>query len=62
MQKMVEPITADQDDKLNTLKSELKKEVKDGKCLIFTQYADTAEYLETNLWKVVGGGRIRGGL
>jgi len=48
--KLVEPITPDQDAKLQTLKSRLaKKPLKDGKRLIFTQYADTARYLFDNL-------------
>ncbi len=47
---LVEPITPDQDAKLNTLKKWLSKApLKDGKRLIFTQYADTARYLYDNL-------------
>ena len=47
---LVEPITPDQDAKLQTLKAKLaQKPLKDGKCLIFTQYADTAHYLFDNL-------------
>ncbi len=47
---LVEPITADQDDKLQTLKGWLNKPVLcEGKRLIFTQYADTAQYLYDNL-------------
>ena len=47
---MVEPITADQDAKLQTLKERLSEPpLSDGKCLIFTQYADTARYLFDNL-------------
>jgi len=43
---LVEPITADKDAKLQTLNSILgKKLLKEGKRLIFTQYADTARYL-----------------
>jgi len=49
--KLVEPITPSQDDKLQTLISGLKKGIPQatGKVLIFTQYADTAEYLYQNL-------------
>jgi len=48
--RLVEPITADKDIKLKTLYSWLeKKTLKDGKRLIFTQYADTARYLFDNL-------------
>ena len=48
--KLVEPITPEQDAKLQTLKARLaKKPLKDGKRLIFTQYADTARYLFENL-------------
>jgi superfamily II DNA/RNA helicase len=47
---LVAPITPEQDAKLQKLKSELaKKPLKDGKRLIFTQYADTARYLHDNL-------------
>lgn len=47
---LVEPITPDQDAKLQTLKKRLsQKPLKDGKRLIFTQYADTARYLFDNL-------------
>lgn len=47
---LVEPITAEQDDKLQTLKRRLKEApLRDGKRLIFTQYADTARYLFANL-------------
>ncbi|MDD5511197.1 MAG: phospholipase D-like domain-containing protein [Dehalococcoidales bacterium] len=50
MLKLVEPITADKDAKLQKLKEELaKKPLKEGKRLIFTQYADTARYLFDNL-------------
>lgn len=48
--KLVEPITPAQDAKLQTLKKRLaEKPLKDGKRLIFTQYADTARYLFENL-------------
>jgi hypothetical protein len=48
--KKVEPITAAQDAKLQTLFKWLAKEpLKTGKRLIFTQYADTARYLYENL-------------
>ena len=50
MLRLVEPITPEQDAKLQTLKTRLaKKPLKDGKRLIFTQYADTARYLLENL-------------
>jgi len=50
MLKLVEPITPDKDAKLLKLKEELaKKPLKEGKRLIFTQYADTARYLFDNL-------------
>ncbi|OKH42926.1 helicase [Calothrix sp. HK-06] len=48
--KLVEPITPDKDAKLQTLTRWLSKpELKDKKRLIFTQYADTAQYLYENL-------------
>ncbi len=47
---IVEPITPDQDAKLQTLKRHLAQApLKDGKRLIFTQYADTAAYLYREL-------------
>jgi len=47
---LVEPITPEHDAKLQTLKTWLAKApLKDGKRLIFTQYADTARYLFDNL-------------
>jgi hypothetical protein len=47
---LVAPITPDKDAKLQKLKSVLKKmPLKEGKRLIFTQYADTAVYLYENL-------------
>jgi superfamily II DNA or RNA helicase len=50
MLKLVEPITPDKDAKLQKLKEELaRKPLKEGKRLIFTQYADTARYLFDNL-------------
>jgi hypothetical protein len=50
MLKLVEPITPEKDAKLQRLKEELnKKPLKEGKRLIFTQYADTARYLFDNL-------------
>lgn len=50
MLKLVEPITPEQDAKLQKLKIELSKSpLKEGKRLIFTQYADTARYLFDNL-------------
>jgi len=48
--RLVQPITPEQDTKLQTLKARLsKKPLRDGKRLIFTQYADTARYLYENL-------------
>ncbi len=47
---LVEPISPEQDAKLQTLKKRLKEApLEDGKRLIFTQYADTARYLFENL-------------
>ncbi len=47
---LVEPITPAQDAKLNALKQRLAGEpLHRGKVLIFTQYADTAQYLYDNL-------------
>jgi hypothetical protein len=47
---LVEPISPEQDAKLQTLKRRLAETpLKDGKRLIFTQYADTARYLYENL-------------
>jgi len=47
---LVEPITPDNDDKLQKLFTRMKQEpLNKGKCLIFTQYADTAKYLYENL-------------
>lgn len=47
---LVEPITPEQDAKLQTLKQRLAQApLNEGKCLIFTQYADTARYLYENL-------------
>lgn len=47
---LVEPITPDEDEKLKTLKRKLNESpLNRGKCLIFTQYADTARYLYKNL-------------
>jgi len=48
--KCIEPITPEQDAKMQELKKRLaKKPLKEGKRLIFTQYADTARYLYENL-------------
>ena len=48
--KLVDPIKPDQDAKLQTLKKRLSEPpLRDGKRLIFTQYADTARYLFENL-------------
>ena len=50
IQELVQPITPEQDDKLQTLKRHLEtKPLSVGKRLIFTQYADTARYLFENL-------------
>ncbi len=50
MLKLVEPITPEKDAKLQKLKTELLKDpLREGKKLIFTQYADTARYLFDNL-------------
>jgi hypothetical protein len=50
MLSLVAPITPDQDAKLQTLKKRLAQApLKEGKRLIFTQYADTARYLFENL-------------
>ncbi len=47
---LVEPITPERDDKLQTLKLWLARPgLRDRKILIFTQYADTAQYLYDNL-------------
>lgn len=47
---LVKPIGPQHDDKLKTLKERLtQKPLNTGKCLIFTQYADTAKYLYENL-------------
>jgi superfamily II DNA or RNA helicase len=49
---LVEPITPQKDAKLKTLREWLSQNpLKDGKRLIFTQYADTARYLFENLNK-----------
>lgn len=50
MAEMVEPVTGANDDKLQKLLLHLNSEpVNSGKCLIFTQFADTAKYLYENL-------------
>jgi superfamily II DNA or RNA helicase len=50
MLELVQPITPEKDAKLQRLKEELaKKPLREGKRLIFTQYADTARYLFDNL-------------
>lgn len=47
---LVEPICAEEDAKLQTLKKWLcRNPLREGKRLIFTQYADTAQYLYDNL-------------
>ncbi|HQE19545.1 MAG TPA: phospholipase D-like domain-containing protein [Aggregatilineales bacterium] len=53
MLEIVEPITPERDDKLQTLISVLMQPpLNIGKCLIFTQYADTAQYLHEQLREV----------
>lgn len=61
MLQLVEPITADEDDKLQVLKT-LLAEGKNGnpplatkKCLVFTQYKDTATYLFDHLKDIRSG-------
>ena len=50
MSELVSPITAAQDAKLQTLKKRMAEPpLNEGKCLIFTQYADTARYLFENI-------------
>lgn len=50
MLELVKPITPDKDAKLQKLKTVIaEKPLKQGKRLIFTQYADTARYLFENL-------------
>jgi superfamily II DNA/RNA helicase len=50
MYRMVEPITAQNDDKFQKLLEHLNSDpVNSRKCLIFTQFADTAKYLYENL-------------
>lgn len=50
IKRLVEPITPGQDAKLQELKRRLSMSpLKDGKRLIFTQFADTAQYLFDNL-------------
>ena len=56
MSDLVSPITAAQDAKLQTLKKRLAKPpLNEGKCLIFTQYADTARYLFEILTPMASG-------
>jgi len=45
LQKLTEPITMEEDDKLQTLLSRLDGEWSGRKVLVFTQFADTARYL-----------------
>jgi hypothetical protein len=53
MLQLINPITPDKNAKLRILKERLKeKPFKEGKRLIFTQYADTARYLFENLTAV----------
>jgi Helicase conserved C-terminal domain len=57
MQQLVKPIKPEQDAKLLRLKNLLSGQAfKDSKILIFTQYADTAQYLYENLKE--GGNRM----
>jgi len=50
MYQMVEPISAEKDDKFQKLVEHLHSDpINSGKCLIFTQFADTAKYLYKNL-------------
>jgi hypothetical protein len=50
IQKLVAPISLEQDAKLQKLKEKLDHTpLKKGKRLIFSQYADTARYLSDNL-------------
>ncbi len=51
MAKIVAPITPDKDAKLQALLTQLETNIrkKRGKVLVFTQYADTAEYIYENL-------------
>lgn len=50
MLNIVDAITPDTDSKLQTLLTHLQQQpLNSGKCLIFTQYADTARYLYENL-------------
>jgi len=52
---LVEGITPAEDDKLQTLKGWLARDrMREGKVLIFTQYADTARYLFENLNPLLG--------
>ncbi len=47
---LVDPITPEQDAKLQSLLNRLEQPpLQGGKCLIFTEYADTADYLYKNL-------------
>ncbi len=47
---LIEPITPEEDDKLQEFLRRLEQPPVDGgKCLIFTQYADTAQYVFENL-------------
>jgi len=50
IRELIGPITPEKDAKLQTLKQRLSgPELSVGKCLIFTQYADTARYLFDNI-------------
>lgn len=53
MLQIVEEITPERDDKLQTLLSALQQPpLSEGKCLVFTQFADTARYLYEQICEV----------
>lgn len=52
---IVEPVTPEKDAKLQTLLDRITQtSLSEGKCLIFTQYTDTAQYLYDNLVSATG--------
>jgi hypothetical protein len=71
MERLVEPITPQLDDKLQVLREMLRRgrnpyentalpgTLPSGKVLIFTQFSDTAQYLHDNLRDIVGDKEIR---
>jgi superfamily II DNA or RNA helicase len=72
MERLIEPITPELDDKLVVLQEMLRRErnpheanrqlpgsLSDGKLLIFTQFSDTADYLYENLKNIIGEKLIR---